>query len=306
MVKIDPETDQSFILKNIKVIELGHFIAAPMVGMMLAENGAEVIQIIDPNTISYDPLLDAMLTRSKHQIKLDLKQTANVDLLKDLLTQADIVIENFTPHAFKNLGIDFNQIQRDANPRLISCSIPAFLKTDARSSIPGYECIAGMAGLSYERPLSPPVYHNFPIGSVMAAVYSATAIVAALITRNRDGIGQHIDVSLFESNLFAQMLQIMAMNGAPRSFMPLKMIATPFMGVWQCADKNFVYLHITLPAHNAKMLEYFENNGYEAEITELKRVLSPETVKDPSLLSSVDEANKVKVILRKIFATNWL
>ena len=62
MVKIDPETDQSFILKNIKVIELGHFIAAPMVGMMLAENGAEVIQIIDPNTISYDPLLDAMLS----------------------------------------------------------------------------------------------------------------------------------------------------------------------------------------------------------------------------------------------------
>lgn len=147
----------SGILHKIKVIEIGHYISAPIVGMMLAEQGAEVIQIVNPRETSPDPVMDAILSRGKKCYPLDLTEKANRELLINLISVADIVIENYAPETLVRFGIKIEEIRALRNPRLISCSIPAFPVGDSRSDAVGYEGIAGMAGLIYEKPLSNPI-----------------------------------------------------------------------------------------------------------------------------------------------------
>ena len=296
--------DKNTALKHIKVVEIGHFIAAPMVGAILAEYGAQVIHISNPYEPVSDPILDAILQRGKTCIALDLKSQAGKHQLIKLLSLADIVIENYRPNSLKALGIDFDEIREKYNPKLISSSIPAFPTWDKRNRAPGFESIAGMAGMIYEKAFKPPKYHRFPVGSIMAGLYSCNALAAALIAREKSQCGQHVEINLYESDLFAQMLQILALNGVPRSFLPLKMASTPFMGVWQCSDKRYIYLHIILPTHNKEILEILKKNGFENQIEELETALSEETKLDPSKVDSIEEVKVIKRILREIYASN--
>jgi crotonobetainyl-CoA:carnitine CoA-transferase CaiB-like acyl-CoA transferase len=289
------------ILEGLRIVEFGHFIAAPLTGMMLAEQGADVIHIVNPNELESDPILNAILERGKTRLFLDLKNSQDLVKFKDLISKSDCLINNYSPETLPNFGVDIDNIRSTINPQLIYCSIPAFPGGDLREKIPGYEAIAGMAGLIYEKPLSNPIQHDFPLGSVMSGIYAAIGIIGALIVRKKEGIGQNIEVSLYQSNLFAMMLQILVLTGAPRSFMPLKMLSTPFMGAWECADKRQIYVHMTMPAHNAKIIEFLDTHGFHNEIDKLRSILSPITIKDPTLISSIGEANKIRDVMKGIF-----
>lgn len=288
------------ILSGIKVLELSHFISAPISGMLLAEQGAEVIHIVNPNESSFDPILDAILERGKKRIPLNLKDPKDFAKFIDLISVADIVIENYELGVMKKLGIDFDKIRKELNPKLISCSIPGFPKGDKRESIKSYESIVGFAGYIYEKPLSKPILFDFPISSVLGGLYAATAIVAGLIARNRDGVGQHIDVTLYSSALTAQILQIITFTGAPRKFLPLKMIGTPFMRSWEALDHRYIYVHIVSPVHNAQFLEKLKSIGLKEDADKLNSILSPETKRDPSLVKNLSEAKKITKIMQEI------
>lgn len=291
------------VLQGIRILEFGHFIAAPMAGMMLAEQGADVIHIVNPNETSIDPVMDAILERGKIRLEFDLNNAENINKIKEILTYTDVVIENYRPNSLKQLGLDFDTIRATINPRLIVCEMHAFPKGDPRGEMPGYEGIAGMPGTLYEKPLSPPIFHNLPIGSVVSSFFAVNAIVAALIARLRDGCGQSIEIPFLHADLFTQILQIVVLNGAPRSFMPLKMLATPFMGSWLCADQRYLYVHMTMPAHNAQILDFMAKNGYSNEINELLSKLTPATRADPTLVKDIAEANMIKLILGRIYQT---
>ncbi len=297
----DNTSSSKGVLSGLKVVELGHYIAAPLATQLLAEQGAEVIHIVPPNRKTAYPILDAILERGKDQLELDLNIKQNVGKLKDLVREADIVVTNYSPGTLETFGIDLNAIREEFNPGLINCHITPFPEWDKRNKYPGWEAIPGMEGFLYEQPLKSPVLHSFPVGSVLSAMYAATAIVATLYSRLSDGLGQKISVNLHESDLSAQVLQILVFNGAPRSFMPLKMVGSPFMGVWKCADDRYIYLHITIPKHNEEILELIRKNGYERQIEKLYEVMSEQTREDPSMVSSVNEAKEIKRIMREIY-----
>ncbi|MBN1944649.1 MAG: CoA transferase [Bradymonadales bacterium] len=290
------------VLDGIRVIELGRRIAAPLAGMLLAEQGAEVVRIIDRGSQApEDPVLDALLARGKDELFLDLDEESERAALRDLIGRADVVIENLAEGELIGRGIDLDRIRIEANPGLISCSITPFPPGDPRGKLPDHEAVSGMAGYLYEKPLGKPRYHDFPIGSVLSALFAANGVVAALFARLEHHRGQHIDTALYHANLFSQIIQILVKTGVPRGFLPFKMIGTPFMGPWQCGDGRYIYLHITLPAHNARILEILEEIGYAQPVEELRSVMSEETRRDPSQVKSIPEAKRIRSIYEKVF-----
>lgn len=293
------QDDHQPILKGLRVVEIVSHegLAAPFCGMLLAEQGAEVIRVISPQD-PVDPVLDALLARNKAEIVLDLTTTGGKERLGELLKHADVVFED----ASQANRVDIESA-RNENEGLITCHIPAFLDDDPRRSLPGYEQFSGSAGFLYNKPLGKPRYHLFPIASVTAALFAVNGIAAALVARlRRSGKGQRVDISRYGSSLVSQVVQILVKAGVPRGFLPLKMIGSPFMRCWECSDERFVYLHITLPTHNERMLELLEENGFSKEVRALREsIMSKETMRDPSQVKSIAEAKKIKEIYSAIF-----
>ncbi|MFC1707735.1 CoA transferase, partial [Planctomycetota bacterium] len=298
-----PKDTPTGLLDGLRVVEIvrGNSIAAPLVGMLLAEQGAEVVRAVGPPDPSVDPVLDALLARGKTETSVDWRQAEGLATVQRLLASADVVIENEGYAESARPAVEFDAIRKAKNPGLISCSLAPFPDYDPRSKLPGYEALAGAAGFLYSKPLGRPAYHDFPVGSVIAALYAANAVVAALIARLRLGRGQHIETSLYQSNLASQVLQILVRIGVPRGFLAMKMVGSPAMRCWECRDQRYVYLHITMPAHNLRMLEMLTENGFQDEVNELRAVMSPETMQDPSQYESIGEAKQVKEILSRVF-----
>ncbi len=289
------------LLDGLRVVEIGQRIAAPVVGMVLAEQGAEVIRIVDRTQPTPDPLLDALLAMGKTELSLDLSTEADRAALRGLVEQSDVVIENRRKGTMEELGLDFDAIRADVNPRLVSCSIPGFPPGDPRETLPDYESIVGTAGYLYTKPIGVPWVHDFPLGSVLAGLFAANGVAAAMIARLRTGRGQHVRASIFHSDIFAQVVLVLMKTGIPRGFLPLKMVGTPFMGSWVCADGRYIYLHISLPAHNAKMMDMLEEAGHADLVAPIREVISEETLRDPSQVKSIPEAKKLVELYEQVF-----
>jgi len=188
-------------LDGIRVIDFGHYIAGPLTGMLLADQGADVIKVDPPGGPRWQTPANATWNRGKRSIHLDLTQPASLATARALVASADVVIENFRPGVMERLGLG-SVAMTEANPRLIYCSIPGFASDDPRAAIPAYEGIVGAASATY-RPSSStgdrPLYTAIPIASTYGAFQSVVAIAMALNARERDGLGQRIDVPLFDS-----------------------------------------------------------------------------------------------------------
>lgn len=191
------------VLNGIRVIDFGQYIAGPLLGMMLADHGAEVIHIDPPSGPAWDTPANATWNRGKKSLTLDLKNPADLEISKKLINSADVLIENFRPSVMARLGLGYEEISR-TNPRLLYCSMPGFASDDPRSDIRGWEGIIGSATWTY-RPSSidsnstRPVYTPIPIASSSAAFISAVTIAMALISRESYGLGQRIEVPLFDA-----------------------------------------------------------------------------------------------------------
>ncbi len=291
------------LLAGLRVVEIGQRIAGPVAGMVLVEQGAEVVRVVDSAHPERDPVLAALLARGKREVELDLSQEAGRDALRALVLAADVVIENRDPGTMERLGLDFDAIRASDNPLLVSCSIPNFAPGDPRELLPDYEAIVGTAGYLFEKPIGAPQVHDFPLGSVIAALFSATGIVGALVARLRTGRGQHVSAVVTHADIFAQVVLVLMNTGIPRGFLPLKMVGTPFMGSWLCEDGRYIYMHMSLPAHAALILDVLEEAGYRDEVGELREIMSEETLSDPSQVKSIPEAKAIKEVYRRIFLT---
>ncbi len=300
---IDEASPDSPLLDGLRVVQIGRSLAASLATMVLAEQGADVVVVLDRATAAADPVLDAMVSRGKAQAEVDFSAEADRAALRRLVACCDVVLDSVGDRALAALGLELREVRGHGNPGLISCAIGTFPVGDPRRRLPGYEAVAGMAGFLYDKPLGGPRYHQFPVGSIMSGLFAANAIVAALVARRRTRRGQHIDTSLYEANLFAQVLQILVKTGVPRGFLPLKMVGTPFMSPWLCRDRRYIYLHVTLPAHNARILELLESIGYGRDIARLRTIMSEATMRDPSQVKSIPEAKRIRRAYERIFIT---
>ncbi|MBL1269149.1 MAG: CoA transferase [Halomonas sp.] len=203
-------------LQGLKVLELGQLIAGPFATKLLGEFGADVIKIEPPGT--GDPLRKWRMiedgtslwwhvqTRNKRSVALDLRSEEGQALVRQLAAEADVVVENFRPGTLDNWGLGWEALSQ-LNPRLIMVHISGYGQTGPYRDKPGFGVIGeAMGGLRYltGQPGEPSVRVGVSIGDSLSALYAVIGTLLALQERNRSGLGQEIDVALYES-VFAMM-----------------------------------------------------------------------------------------------------
>lgn len=199
-------------LSGIKVIDLSVFLPGPMMTVMLADQGAEVIKI---ETATGDPAREQApfeaeqsiwfrnLNRGKKSIVLDLKSDHGKERLWDLIDGADVFVEGFRPGVIQRLGFDFAAVS-ERNPRIVYCSISAFGQTGAMAHHPAHDmavqALAGFMSVNDGRD-GVPVVPGAPSADMAAGLTALSATLMALIGREHTGRGDYIDCVMFDSLL---------------------------------------------------------------------------------------------------------
>lgn len=222
-------------LKGIKVVELARILAGPFAGQTLADLGAEVIKVESPDgddTRQWGPpWIDNRGERSaayfhacnrgKRGVTADFGSTVDLDRVKALIADADVVIENFKVGGLKKFGLDYESLSRD-HPRLIYCSITGFGQTGPYAGRAGYDfIIQGMAGIMdlTGDPEGEPQKIGVAFADIFTGLYAVIGIQAALLQRGVTGRGQHVDLALFDAMtgvLANQAMNFLASGNSPR------------------------------------------------------------------------------------------
>jgi crotonobetainyl-CoA:carnitine CoA-transferase CaiB-like acyl-CoA transferase len=202
-------------LEGIRVIDFGQYIAGPMAAMLLGDHGADVIRVEPPGGPRWNTPANATFNRNKRSIVLDLKAAADLDTARQLIASADVVIENFRPGVMDRLGIGARAMA-ETHPRLIYCSLPGFGADDPRAQVRAWEGVLGAATGAYRSTRASggrPIYTVIPYGSVYAAFLCSVAVAMALNARVRSGLGQHVEIPLFDATFSAIGARGLLVNG---------------------------------------------------------------------------------------------
>ncbi len=202
-------------LEGIKVLDLTHMLAGPYAGMVLADLGADVVKVEPLGTgemtrglLSDDPnnsfkgfgAYFLTLNRNKKSVSLDLKDAQGLHVFYDLVKSTDVVLNNFSAGVVKKLKIDYDHLSK-INPKIITCSITGFGETGKHSSRPAYDQIvqAYSGGMSITgADASTPTRAGIPIGDLGSGLFSVIGMLSALLSREKTGKGQHLDLSLLD------------------------------------------------------------------------------------------------------------
>lgn len=200
-------------LDGIKVLDLTRVLAGPYCTMMLSDLGAEVIKVEIPVTgddsRAFGPFLHnrslyfLSINRAKKSVSLNLKSPKGKEILLDLVTKCDILVENYRPGTMEKLGLGYETLKA-VNPRLIYAASTGFGHTGPDSLKPAYDILAQARGgimsiTGY--PDIPPTRVGMSLGDITASLFTAIGINAALYQRERTGFGQKIDVSMLDSQV---------------------------------------------------------------------------------------------------------
>ncbi|MFJ7734948.1 CaiB/BaiF CoA transferase family protein [Lysinibacillus sp. NPDC097287] len=197
-------------LENIRVLDLSRVYAAPAGSMMLADLGAEVIRIEHPNGSDsmrdWGPFLNDQSTyylcanRNKKSITLDLKTAEAREQFKELVKDADIVLENFKTGDMARMGLSYEELKK-VNPRIIHCAVTGFGQTGPLAFEPGFDpVIQAMSGLMdvTGSPDGEATRVGVPIADILTSNYVVISILAALRMRDQTNEGQFIDLALLD------------------------------------------------------------------------------------------------------------
>lgn len=201
-------------LEGIRVIDLSRVVSGPYCTMILGDFGAEVIKIEHPEqhdeTRAWGPPFAKnrndsayylAVNRNKKALCLDLKSPEGKEILRKLLEQADVLVENFRVGTLDKLGFSYEDVSK-INPQLIYCSISGFGKTGPYAHKGGYDVlIQAMGGLMSITGSDEPMKVGLPVVDITTGMLASNAIIAALFARSRNGRGQMIDTSLLESQV---------------------------------------------------------------------------------------------------------
>lgn len=209
-------------LQGLKVLDLSRILAGPWAGQLLADLGADVVKVERPgagdDTRHWGPpyLKDRKgnntedaayfmaANRGKRSVALDITQENDQKLIHQLAQKADVILENYKVGGLKKYGLDYDSLKRD-NPRLVYCSITGFGQTGPYSQRAGYDfMIQGMGGLMSitgepdGQPGAGPQKVGVAVTDLFTGLYATIAIQSALLERERSGLGQYIDLALFD------------------------------------------------------------------------------------------------------------
>ena len=203
------------VLEGIRVIDFGQYMAGPLTAMLLGDHGAEVIRVDPPGGPRWKIPANATWNRNKRSIVLDLKADADVQTARQLIANADVLIENFRPGVMDRLGVGA-EAMTSANPRLIYCSLPGFGSDDPRAHVRGWEGVVGAATGAFRASHASngqPAYTVIPYGSAYAAFLCAVTVAMALNERERSGLGQRVEIPLFDATFSVVGARGLLVNG---------------------------------------------------------------------------------------------
>jgi len=295
-------------LAGVKVIEMCHVMAGPTCGRMLADMGADVIKLervpdgddtrrMLPPDINGEPAAFMMMNAGKRGIAVDLKNQRGREVLKHMLTKADVVTENYRADTMAKLGLGYGDL-KDINPALVYCAISGFGRTGPYASRGGYDLIAqGMSGLmsiTGEGPGRPPVKVGGPICDITAGILAAMGVLAAYVHSLKTGEGQMVDTSLFEAGIthtYWQSAIAMATGETPGPMGSAHPLNAPYQAV-ETADgwitfsgantRNWQRLCEMIGRPElAEDPRFHDNAGRMANLDELMEILSAEFIKKP-------------------------
>ncbi|MGD9603527.1 MAG: CaiB/BaiF CoA transferase family protein [Gammaproteobacteria bacterium] len=225
---------QDQILAGIRVLDFTRALAGPTCTRLFAELGAEVIKV--ESAPSGDlvrriskiggerSLYYIQQSLNKQSLCLDLRKPESIELLKDLVKQCDVVVENFKPGVIAEMGLGYD-VLKTLKPDIILCSISALGQSGPLSAKPGYDYIAqaysgvtSMIGDPNDAPMLPLI----GVGDVMTGVHGAFAVAAALLYRNRTGHGKHIDIALLDAYYHCHEVNVHQYSGSHGQMKPTR------------------------------------------------------------------------------------
>ena len=198
-------------LAGLRVIEIGNYMAGPFCGMQLADLGADVVKVEHPKVGDLARLLEplasgesgnfARLNRDKRSLAIDLKRDDGRSVFRRLAMEADVIVENLRPGTMDDLGLSPDSLLQ-ASPRLIYVAVTGWGQDGPYADRPALDIIvqgqSGLMSITGEED-GAPVKVGVSIADLTAALYATIATLAALRARDRDGRGQLVDISMFES-----------------------------------------------------------------------------------------------------------
>jgi formyl-CoA transferase/CoA:oxalate CoA-transferase len=280
-------------LEGIKILELSRTLAGPFCSMQLADMGAEVIKVEQPGLgdetrkftppeIKGESCYFMSLNKNKKGITLDLKTEEGQGIIKQLVAESDVLIENFRNGTMEKFGLGYD-VLKEINPRLVYCAISGFGRTGPMKDEPAYDLLMqGFGGLMSVtgEPDRPPVKVGFSIVDLGTGLYASLAVVLALFARAKTGKGQYVEASLFEtvvslSNYLGQ--NVLATGKAPERFGSAHPSLVPYQ-VFETKD-GYVTIAVTNDALWRKMcdaLELHELKDHPKYAINLNRVANRE------------------------------
>ena len=233
-------------LTGIRVVEVGVYMAGPFCTMQLADLGADVIKVENPdggdNARDSAPFLDGesspfiRLNRNKRSLAINLKAPEGKELFRDLVRNADVMVENLRPGTMSDLELDYPRLSA-LNPRLVYVAASGWGQTGPYSQFAGLDIMAqAMSGLMSitGEPGGNPVKVGVPICDLVCGLYGTIGALAALRVREETGRGQYVDVSLFESGVSLEVWEagrFFATGEIPKPLGSAHQVSAPYQAI---------------------------------------------------------------------------
>ncbi|EPF75450.1 CaiB/BaiF CoA transferase family protein [Acinetobacter indicus] len=244
------------VLDGVTVIEQGTFITGPNAGMLLADLGATVIKVEQPQTGDpfrafkgglYSPHFQTY-NRNKRSVTLNTKLPEDLAIFDQLIKDADVYIQNFRPNAAERLNVGETRL-RELNPKLIYCAISGFGKEGPAASRPAYDTVAQAASGFLKLLINPenPRVVGPAIADSLTGFYAAYGILGALYERHNTGLGRTIELSMLESMCHFNLDAFTHLFSAQEVMGPYSRPAVSQSYVLECSDKKWLALHMSSP-----------------------------------------------------------
>src|ERR1700760_1314675 len=300
-------------LDGLLVVDFTRVVAGPACTQTLADFGAEVIKIENPEggddtrhyehaEIGGESAAFLSLNRNKRGIAIDFTKPEGREVAGELIAKADVVVENFSSGVMKKFGLDYESVVSD-NPRLVYCSISAYGRKGPFAMRPGFDPItqaeSGFMSLNGFAD-GPPVRTGPPIVDMATGMSACNAILLALIARDRLGKGQHVEVALFDIAMALTTFYGMAylINGTNPGRFGNSPNGSPTVGLYEAADGPLYMACANDPLYRRLVTEVLEK---------------PDLLNDPLFINrKVRSQNKEKLraIIAAVFASdkleNWM
>jgi len=298
-------TRSPLALDGIRVIDLSRVIAGPWCGALLGDLGADVIKVEDTGagdeSRTWPPHKDGesaaylLFNRNKRGMTLDLKAPEGVEVVKTLVRDADVLVENFRTGTMESFGLGYDVLAQ-INPRLIYCSVSAFGRIGPRKDSPGYEALmqafSGIMSITGE-PDGPPVRSAVSFLDLTTGILCTLGVVSAVLQRERTGLGQRVDGALLDTavGLLAYHAEGYLLRGVvPKPLGSGHPSLSPYRN-FRCRDGQWVFIAAA-------------NDRFWAKLT--RAIGREDLASDPRFAKNLERVNNraaLESLLEEIFAT---